>query len=1004
MKPSPHHTGIATLEDLLQSRARSSPCQRLLFYAPGNPSTPTDISYAHLLALATSNSRAVRALPSFREQKPILLHLDNHQDTILWFWSVRMARGLPVLSTPFSNAPGYRKKHIKGLSNLLESPICITRTGNVSLFDGVDHDLEIVTVELLEEGSRKGHKEDGLDRNGLPRAQGDPNSLAMLMLTSGSTGNAKAVCLTHSMVLASVAGKSGACVLPPGRPFLNWIGLDHVGALIEIHIHALWENVDQVHVGTADVVSSPFLFLDLLSRHRVSRSFAPNFFLASLVSASKRQPEQNTKQWNLSSLAFLVSGGEANDMQTCVEASALLERYGAPRNVIAPGFGMTETCAGCIYSTSCPDYDLERGYPVASLGTCIRGMEMRVQVSWGSGPESDRQRRNALPNEPGDLEVRGTMVFGSYYRNPAATEQAFTEDGWFRTGDRALLDSDGRLCLVGRVKELVNINGVKTPIADIQLLLEQAVQGKEVVSRLFVFPSNNAHTEQVTVAYVPAKIEWEAEDVAIRMAEVDRSLTEACLLATASRPLIFALTPESMQLLPTTTLGKISRAKMRSLFERDLFAVDVARHRDLVNGVNRKGTPRNSKLTDVEAGILQDFTRERRGNLESGCDLDTPVWELGFTSMDLIRLKHALDKRFTVSLPVIAIMKNPTARALAAVVEDALQQNKKPQPIPTPLTNPATSLPNYDPVIIFRPPPANPPSPENQAPTPLWLIHPGVGEVLVFIPLVHHLSLSSPRRPIYALRAPGFEPPNPHHEPSPPQLFTSITQAVTFYASAIKRHQPRGPYCLAGYSYGSMFAFEMAKLLQKAGDSVKFLGVLNLPPRIKERMRYLNWNRCLINLAYFLGLVAGEEETEELDRMLAREGDKGRALRVVLDVADGGRLAELGLGGGDLARWADVAYGLQSIAVDYEPEAGEIDGGMDVFYAVPLRAVAETREVWLRDHLMGWREFVCLREGVGGGGGVRFHGVGGAHYTMIGPEFVEGFAEVFVRAMRERGV
>ncbi|KAK0666049.1 acyl-coenzyme A synthetases/AMP-acid ligase [Cercophora samala] len=1002
--------------ELLESRARSSPCQSLLFYPLGNTSIPTSTSYAQLLALATRNSRAIRTIGSFHEQKPILLHLDNHQDTIVWFWSVRLAKGLPVLSTPFSNVPEYRKKSIKGLSSLLESPICITRAGNVSLFDGLHHTLEMVTVEQLEESSKRGLSEQGfmLRQNGQGRAEDSLNSPAMLMLTSGSTGNAKAVCLTHGMVLASVAGKSGACALPPDRPFLNWIGLDHVGALVEIHLHALWENVDQIHVGTVDIVSSPLLFLDLLSRHRVSRSFAPNFFLASLVSASKRKLGQDNDGWDLSSLAFLVSGGEANDMQTCMEASALLESYGAPRSVIAPGFGMTETCAGCIYNTSCPDYDLERGYTVASLGTCINGMEMRVQVGVGTGPDSNRQRRNALPGEPGDLEVRGSMVFKSYYRNAAATEQAFTEDGWFRTGDRAVLDSGGHLCLAGRVKELVNINGVKTAVADIQLFLEQAVQGEEVVSRLVVFPSTSAHTEQVTVAYVPAKVEWETAENAVRIAEMDRSLTQACLLATSSRPLIFALTPGSMRLLPTTTLGKISRAKMRSLFEQDLFAADVARYRAVISSVHRKETLGNGQLTDMEAGILEDFASAHGSSGDaSECGVDTPVWELGFTSMDLIRLKHAIDKRFNLSLPVIALMKNPTARALAVVIQDKLELDKGPKPNgtatpcqTTSTTTTTTTLPTtYDPVVIFRPPPpAQDPPPSPPPPPPLWLIHPGVGEVLVFIPLIHHLSLLPPNhhRAIYALRAPGFEP------ASAPFRFTSIAQAVALYVSAIKRHQPRGPYCLAGYSYGSMLAFEMAKVLQDdSGDSVQFLGVLNLPPRIKERMRYLNWNRCLINLAYFLGLVRDEQETELLDRRLGQHGaggvtDKGRALEGVLEVADGERLAELGLSGGDLERWADVAYSLQSMAVDYEPKAGRVDGGMDVFYAVPLRAVAETKEVWLRDHLMGWREFVPLGEG--GGGGVRFHSVEGAHYTMIGSEFVQGFAEVFARAMRERGV
>lgn len=78
-----------------------------------------------------------------------------------------MVRGFFVFFILFSNVLGYCKKYIKGFLNFLEFLICIIWIGNVFFFDGVDYDFEIVIVELLEEGSRKGYKEDGLDWNGL---------------------------------------------------------------------------------------------------------------------------------------------------------------------------------------------------------------------------------------------------------------------------------------------------------------------------------------------------------------------------------------------------------------------------------------------------------------------------------------------------------------------------------------------------------------------------------------------------------------------------------------------------------------------------------------------------------------------------------------------------------------------------------------------------------------------------------------------------------------------
>lgn len=103
--------------------------------------------------------------------------------------------------------------------------------------------------------------------------------------------------------------------------------------------------------------------------------------------------------------------------------------------------------------------------------------------------------------ESGDLEVRGKVVFKGYYRNETATNQAFAPGQWFRTGDRGLIDSHGNLNLVGRAKEVININGVKIVAADVQTAVESAL-GDRVTPRV-VFSTLAPHIEQMTVAYLP---------------------------------------------------------------------------------------------------------------------------------------------------------------------------------------------------------------------------------------------------------------------------------------------------------------------------------------------------------------------------------------------------------------------------------------------------------------------------------------------------------------------
>ncbi|KAH8751349.1 hypothetical protein F5883DRAFT_507432 [Diaporthe sp. PMI_573] len=953
-----------TLQQLLSKRAKAPSPARLLIYPLGeSASKPTEVSYSSLYQHATRMAIGIRHLPSFEDGRPILLHLEDHWDAILWFWAVLLAGGVPVMSAPFSNLDTDRHRHIEGLSTLLESPLCLTRSESLPLFH-ITHGMCLHTIEPLvngNENSLTGHKRHPASDDAPNYLYNSNSDLAMLMLTSGSTGNAKAVRITHRQVLASVAAKASMRPLPPDRPFLNWIGMDHVAGRTEIHLHALWLGVDQVHIRAADIVTTPRNFVDLLSRHRVSYTFAPNFFLAKLVTAVAESAEPDAT-WDLSNLVSLVSGGEANDIGICEAASAILEKHGAHQAVITPGFGMTETCAGAIYNLTCPSSDVAEGRAIASLGRCTPGIEIRVVVNEAKPLEFEGA---------GDLEVRGRVVFEGYYRNVAATKEAFTADGWFRTGDLGIIDPEGNLCLVGRTKDVININGLKMPMADIQTAVERAL-GNRIV-RLVVFPSRMTHTEQVTIAYVPQHFPLQDEEVA----EIAHLATQVCLLRTMTSPRVFALRQDSLPLIPVSTLGKISRPKMRRMFDDGKFAEDICLHEQAIERAAKYIKLQQDRIRPAnmaEALLMDDFAMTLNRTPEAlGMDIDTTLFEAGFTSMHVLKLKFQMDKRLCTSIQIINIMKHPTARGLAALLGSTTQ----PEPHPSSL-NEGRPLKPYDPVVVLR---------ATGSRTPLWLIHPGVGEILVFIGLAQHIAADD--RPVYAMRPPGFEP---GQEP-----FGNITEAVDAYTTAIQARQPRGPYALAGYSYGAMLAFETAKRLGGIDDGkseeVRFLGSFNLPPHIKNRMRQLSWNSCLLHLANFVGLVT-EEFLEERNANLFCRLPRAEALECVIDAADKPRLKSLGLGPDTLARWADVSFGLQRMATEYDP-SGQVDC-IDVFHCIPLKAVAGSREEWMRDHLIRWADFT--REPP------RFHSVGGEHYTMIGAGHVEEFVKILREALKARGL
>jgi thioesterase domain-containing protein/acyl carrier protein len=407
------------------------------------------------------------------------------------------------------------------------------------------------------------------------------------------------------------------------------------------------------------------------------------------------------------------------------------------------------------------------------------------------------------------------------------------------------------------------------------------------------------------------------------------------------------------ELLPKSSLGKLSRTKIRTAFESGVY--DPYKHLNDIIIQDHRSRSRQSPSNEIETTILRVFAEMFEVD-EEEVGVNTSLYDMGASSIELIRFKQAVQAALDIKedIPVITVLTNPTIRGLAGALQAQTSGTQE-----------------YTPAICLQ---------SEGSGKPLWLIHPGVGEVLVFLNLAKFIT----DRPVYAIRARGFN--------KGETFFEDIPEAVTTYHAAIKKIQPEGPYAIAGYSYGSMLAFEITKVLEKQGDTVGFLGVLNLPPHIKFRMRQLDWTEVILSLSYFLDLMT-EEYAHSISpamHLLTRDQVMDR----ILSEAPPQRLKEMILDRQKLMKWADLAYQMQAIAQDYDPSG--IVNSMDVFYAVPLSAVAKNKEEWLSRHLNKWIGFVDEAP--------RFHEVDGAHYTMINPEHVLSFSKKLKAALRDRGL
>ncbi|MFN6565611.1 SDR family NAD(P)-dependent oxidoreductase [Dendronalium sp. ChiSLP03b] len=497
-------------------------------------------SYKDLLLDAQKILAGLRKL-GLKPLDKVIFQIDLSQDFIPAFWGCILGGFIPV---PVSIAPAYEQVNsaVNKLHNawqMLEQPIVLTSS---KLVQSLRELPVLLNIENFQVETVDNLRQNQPDRN---IHQSDQDDLALLLLTSGSTGFPKGVMLTHRNLLSMTAGTAQMNNFSSDDIVLNWMPLEHVGAIVFLGLMAVDLGCKQIHVSTEYILQNPIRWLELIQRHKSSVSWAPNFAFSLL---NERASEINQRPWDLSSMRFLVNAGEQIVPKTARSFLKLFQRHGLPPNAIHPAFGMSETCSGITWSDGFSLLTSSDEMSFVELGPPIPGASIRI---------TDENNQVVPEGVIGKFQVKGLSVTSGYYKNPERNREAFTLDGWFNTGDIGYIKS-GRIILTGRDKDDIIINGINYYSHEIESVVEE-VEGVEIsYTAACAVQLSGSNADRLAIFFNSAISEQTL------LKELIKKIRGAVVKNIGVNPNY--IIPVKKEMIPKTAIGKIQRSQLSKRF------------------------------------------------------------------------------------------------------------------------------------------------------------------------------------------------------------------------------------------------------------------------------------------------------------------------------------------------------------------------------------------------------------------------------------------------------
>ncbi len=454
---------IATIQRMLE-RKSSLYAEKIAYSIRRNDLSVSSLTFSEVFALFTEFSSHLMSLGLKRREHVAIVGENSPQWAISYFaviWAGAIAVPLDARA---------RTETIKQVLVLSDSRFLIASAGFTEALSNTGAVEHIIPMEDALEVRTHTEKT-------VPAEKLEPEDIADIVFTSGTTGNPKGVMLSHASIMSNLETLYSAFPITEKDTAFSILPIHHVyerigGMLLSFYCgqRVFFSRSIKPREMLSDLKAArPTVWLNtplILERllQRIEQNKAKNFLTRALP--SRLFGKMAKKRLGLDRLKLIVSGGAA----LSEAASKGLEKYEFP---LLQGYGMSETAA--VISAN----------PFSKPKNSSGGMVLE---------NSEVEIRDVDSEGIGEICVRGSNIMDGYYKNPGATGEVLSDDGWLRTGDLGYFDHEGYLYITGRKKSVIVTKGGKNISPE---EIEEKLTPLETVEEAIVFSPDDERIQAV---------------------------------------------------------------------------------------------------------------------------------------------------------------------------------------------------------------------------------------------------------------------------------------------------------------------------------------------------------------------------------------------------------------------------------------------------------------------------------------------------------------------------